>query len=174
MNTGVAVRSMQWPLVRSPVAPLPLVAVTLLCGNSPCFVTTYYIAAKPRPREARAEFSRQQQRPPTSDDWGTWLLLVQGGASAAANSLPWGAAAAAELGARCCCCTRWLRSREPPARQESALACRRATLLPTARVAYSERRQGGEKTVAQVIGALSLARAEKPPWGCVSEPPSAR
>ena len=43
---------------------------------------------------------------------------------------------------------------------------------PPHRVAYSERREGREKTLAQVSGALSLVRRDKPPWGCVSEPPS--
>ena len=129
-----------------------------LCGNSPLVLSPP--SRQPRPREAGAEFS-PRQRP----DLGCCCWLR---AEPQQQQQP-------PLG-RCCCCCRvgrplhsWLRSREPPARQESALACRRAT-LPQGGLYRAQR--GRRKDSGQVLGALSLARAHKPPWGCVSEPPS--
>ena len=98
-----------------------------LCGNSPLVLSPP--SRQPRPREAGAEFS-PRQRPALA--CCCWLR-----AEPQQQQQP-------PLG-RCCCCRvgrplhSWLRSREPPARQESALACRRAT-LPTGRLIPSAER----------------------------------
>ena len=114
---------MQWPLVRSPVAPL--CSVVTLCGNSPLVLSPP--SREPRPREAGGEFS-PRQRPDLG--WRWWFR-----AEPQQQQPPLG---------RCCCRVgrplhSRLRSREPPARQESALACRRAT-LPTGRLIPSTER----------------------------------
>ena len=93
------------------------------------------------------------------------MLFVQGGATAAASpgalllQQSWAPAAALLAKVKRATCA--------PGKC-SGLPARH----PPYRAAYTERREGGEKTVAQVLRALSLARAHKPPWVCVSEPPS--